>query len=76
MIVILKGLANIAILRVDNSSQYQRSSQTGARSACHSLRPQANILYTSSRLHIHICIHVCKILNCKVVYFILSDIVG
>ena len=33
-------LANIAILRADNSSQYQLSSQTGARSARHSLRPQ------------------------------------
>ena len=30
----------LAFLRADNSSQYQLSSQTGARSARHSLRPQ------------------------------------
>ena len=34
------ALANIAILRAENSSQYQLSSQTGARSARHSLRPR------------------------------------
>ena len=34
------ALANIAILSADNSSQYQLSSQTGACSARHSLRPQ------------------------------------
>ena len=33
----------IAILRADNSSRYQQSSQTGARPACHSLRPQTNV---------------------------------
>ena len=38
-------LANIAILRADNSSRYQQSSQTGARSARHSLRPQTTIKY-------------------------------
>ena len=38
------ALANIAILRADNSSQYQLSSQTWARSARHSLRPQTNIV--------------------------------
>ena len=32
------ALANIAILRADNSSQYQQSSQTR-----HSLRPQTNV---------------------------------
>ena len=50
MIVVLRAfssrnliltLANkiIAILRADNSCQYQLSSQTGARSARHSVRP-------------------------------------
>ena len=48
MIVVLKGFFKefdigiskfIAILRADNSCQYQQSSQTGARSACHSVRP-------------------------------------
>ena len=34
------ALANIAILRAENSSQYVLSSQTGARSARHSLKPQ------------------------------------
>ena len=33
-------LASIAILRADNSNQYWLSSQTGARFACHSLRPE------------------------------------
>ena len=36
------ALASIAILRADNSSHYQLSSQTGARSARHSLGPQTN----------------------------------
>ena len=48
MIVFLKGffrefdigISKIAILRADNSIQYQQSSQTGARSARHRLRPQ------------------------------------
>ena len=39
----LQSLANIAILRADKSSQYELfSSQSGARSACHRLMPQAN----------------------------------
>ena len=33
------ALANIAICRADNSCQYQQSSQTGARSSRHSVRP-------------------------------------
>ena len=37
-------LASIAILRADHSSQYQLGSQTGARSARHSLRPQTSIM--------------------------------
>ena len=37
---LILALANIAILRADNSSQYQLGSQTGTRSARHSLRPQ------------------------------------
>ena len=39
------AVANIAFLRSDNSSQYQLSSQTGARSARHSLRPQTSVFY-------------------------------
>ena len=44
---------SIAFLRADSSSQCQRSSETGARSTCHSLRPQitpfcASILKTKS----------------------------
>ena len=38
---LILALANIAVLREDNSSQYQLSCQTGARSARHSLRPQS-----------------------------------
>ena len=34
----------IAILKADNSSQYQLGSQTGACSAHHSLRPQTTVL--------------------------------
>ena len=53
MIVVLKGfiwefdigIGNIAILRADNPSQYQLSSQTGACSARHSLRPQTKSLH-------------------------------
>ena len=40
--IVLKALANLAILRADNSSKYQRGSQTEARSACQSLRPQTS----------------------------------
>ena len=36
----------MATLRADNSSQYQLSSQTGARFACHSLRPQTKQIGT------------------------------
>ena len=38
-------LADIPILRATNSSQYQQSSQAGARSARHSLRPQTSECY-------------------------------
>ena len=36
-------LAIIAILRADNSSQYQLSFQTGVRSALHNLRPRTKL---------------------------------
>ena len=54
--VVLKGfiwkfdigiiLVHIAILRANDSSQYQPSSQTRAASGCHSLRPQTRFVYS------------------------------
>ena len=43
--ILILVLLNMAILRADNSSQYQLSSQTGARSTRHSLRPQTRPKY-------------------------------
>ena len=45
---LILSFENTAVLRADNSSQYQLISQTGASSARHSLRPQPTILSSQS----------------------------
>ena len=46
-------LLNMAILRTANSSQHQLSSQTGARSTGHSLRPQTRPKYFQTLIEYH-----------------------
>ena len=47
------AFADIEILRADNSSHYQLSFQTGARSARHSLGPQTTPTIAINREDIH-----------------------
>ena len=64
MIVVLKGLIsefdisvkkNIAFLRADDSSRFQLSSHTAARSGYHSLRPQTDVPHVLKFLYVLTC---------------------
>ena len=72
------ALANIAILRADNSGQYQLCSQTGVRSACHSLRPQTRFVQYNAviwyTLHYILGIHEAEIIRENIAHYVESEL--